>query len=344
MKDTNLKFIITLTIATVASYARPAPIKHWQLQAVHPDGSSSFDDNGAREVVLEGIILNSPEHLHDPAPDPTIGPWQMGGQWEVYVQGEADDHAGTALWMGQNYGNGPGYENYTNTQWTAEICRLNRDPNTGYVFSPGDRVRVRGRYLFYKGKLNINENHEISPDFDFSISLLEPAVGLPQPEVVPLSELKDPNDNEIFDSTRLRGCEYYQSRLIRINDVSIIDAENWGIGQTVTIQDANGLTFPVKLGRGAGIGCNIAPKGQIDVIGILDQEASGRPPIIDNTKGYQLLVLNYDGNGLVLTDRGRKRGNLSGDLNADFKVDFRDFVEISRTWLECQDGLCHCRD
>ena len=49
--------------------------------------------------------------------------------------------------MGQNYGNGPGKKNYTNEEWLAEICRLNRDPATGYVFRAGDRVRVTGTYL-----------------------------------------------------------------------------------------------------------------------------------------------------------------------------------------------------
>ena len=335
--------LLTLAVAGVSEgEAGVDTVTHREFQAVHADGSSSFDDDGPTRVVLEGIILNSPEQWLDPTANPTPGPWQMGGQWEMYIQGEGEDHAGTALWMGQNYGNGPGYENYTNEQWRAEICRLNRDPNTGYIFNPGDRVRVTGRYLFYKGKINVNENHEIGANFDFTVELIKPAVGLPQPEVVGLSKLKDVNDDEIFDPTRLTGCEYYQSRLIRINDVNIVDPEKWGIDQTITIQDANGLTLPVRLGIGAGIAGYDCPTAQIDVIGILNQEAPGYPPNIDNTKGYRLFVLNYDGNGLVLTDRGYRRGNLPGDINTDFKLDFIDFVEMAAYWLECREGLCGC--
>lgn len=344
MDRTNSALIMLLMISSLAIASDPCAVTHWEFQAVHEDGTSSFDDTGPTRVILEGIILKSPEKWLDPTADDTVGPWLMGGQWEVYIQGEGGDHAGTAVWMGQNYGNGPGYENYTNEQWRAEICRLNHDPCTGYVFNPSDRVRVTGRYLFYKGKLNINENHEIGTDFDFTVELVEPAVGLPSPEVVEVSDLKDANDNEIFDQMRLTGCEYYQSRLIRINEVNIIDPNNWGIGKTITIQDANGLTFPVGLGIGAGIARYNCPTGQIDVIGILDQKAPGVPPNIDNTKGYRLLVLNYDGNGLVLTDRGCKRGNLPGDINTDFKVDFKDFGELAARWLECKDGLCGCDD
>ncbi len=331
-----------LAISSTTFAADPAWVTHRQLQAVHSDGSSSFDDTGPTRVVLEGIILNSPEQWFDPTADDTMAAWFMGGQWEVYVQGEGEDHAGTSLWVGQNYGNGPGYENYTNQEWRAEISRLNRDPNTGYIFNPGDRVRVTGRYLFYKGKLNVNENHEIGTNFDFTVELAEPAVGVPQPEAVELSELKDANNNEIFDPARLSGCEYYQSRLIRINDVNIVDPENWGVEQTITIRGANGLTLPVRLGLGSGIGRFSCPAGQIDVIGILDQNAPGYPPNIDNTKGYRILVLNYDGNGLVLTDLGCKRGNLAGDINTDFKVDFKDFAELAANWLEYRDGLYGC--
>ena len=322
----------------------PCSVTHWQFQTVHEDGTSAFDDYGPTRVVLEGIILNNPEEWLDPTADPATGPWQMGGEWEIYVQGEGGDHAGTALWIGQNYGNGPGYENYTNEEWRAEICRLNRDPNTGYVFNAGDRVRVTGRYLFYKGKLNINENHEIGPEFDFDIELLEPAVGLPQPEVVSISDLKDANDNEIFDPTRLTGCEYYQSRLVRINDISITDPENWEPESTITITDANGLTFPVRLCIGDGFSRFECPNGRIDVIGILDQEAPGRPPLIDNTKGYRILVVNYDGNGLVLNNRGHKRGNLPGDINSDFVVDFKDLAELAENWLKSRDGLARCNN
>jgi hypothetical protein len=342
MRSMSLVSLVISATALVVLGQEPVRVSHWELQAVHADGSSSFDDDGPWQVVLEGIVLNNPEEWLDPTPDPTPGPWQMGGQWEMFIQGEGDDHAGTFCWMGQNYGNGPGEENYTNEQWLAEICRLNRDPNTGYVFHAGDRVRVTGTYLFYAGKLNINENHEIGPEFDFKVELVRAGVGLPQPEEIKISDLKDAYDREIFDASRLTGGEYYQGRLVRIIDVHVVDPENWGPGNTITIADANGLTFPVQLCIGEGISRYDCPTGQIDVVGIMDQAAPGYPP--DPTKGYRLLVLDYDGNGLVLTDHGHRRGNLPGDINGDFAVDFKDFAEFAEHWLQCRAGLCGCGD
>ena len=148
MRNARPLLIVLLAISHATLADTPTPVTHRQFQAVHADGSSSFDDAGPWQVVLEGILLNNPEEWLDPTPDPTIGPWLMGGEWEIFIQGEGDDHAGTFCWMGQNYGNGPGEENYTNQQWLDEIWRLNRDPNTGYVFHAGDRIRVsmrRGR-------------------------------------------------------------------------------------------------------------------------------------------------------------------------------------------------------
>ena len=44
----------------------PVLVTHSQFQAVHSDGSSSFDDAGPVEVILEGILLNNPEDWLDP--------------------------------------------------------------------------------------------------------------------------------------------------------------------------------------------------------------------------------------------------------------------------------------
>ncbi len=300
----------------------PVKITHSEFQGIDSYGFSAFANGGTSVVSLEGILLNSPEEMFDPTPDATVGPWQMGGQWEIYIQGEGDDHAGTSCWMGQNYGNGPGYDNYSNAQWLAEITRLNHDPNTGYVFRPGDRVRVTGRSLFYAGKMNINENHEVDSEYDFSLSLVKPAVGLPQPEPVTLPALLKGPNQPLFDPNRLQGPEFYQARLVRIEDVNVLDPENWGTNTDILVMDANGLTFPVHLCLGTGLSQHPCPAGQIDVIGIMDQKAPGYPP--DPTRGYRVLVLNYDGNGLVLGTLSTKRGNLPGDLNQDYRVDETD--------------------
>ncbi len=315
-------------------------VTHEMFQAVNADGTSPF--SGPDTVVLEGIILNAPERFLDPAAG---APAYMGGQWQIFLQGEGDDHAGTALWMGQYYGKLPWLthpdDSYTDAEWISELCRINHDPNTGYLFQPGDRVRVTGKYLFYGGKLNINEQHDIAPENNFTIELLMPAVGLPQPEVVSLDELKDMNNNFVFDPTRNSGCEYYQGRRIRINDVSFVNPENWGPNAALEITNASGKTFPVLLGFGVGFHLNPNDLNPVfDVIGILDQEdKDGDPPF---TGDYRLFVPNYDGNGLVLTDRGSRRGNLPGDINQDGKVDLFDLAEIVKDWLKVAPGIGDC--
>lgn len=322
---------------------------HWNFQAVNPDGSSSYIGD---MVTLEGIILNSPEEMLDPTPDYCEIPFEMGGQWQMFIQGEkddggekdADDHAGTALWMGQNYGNLPWEplsSSYTDEEWPAELCRLNHDPESGYLFTPGDRVRVTGYWAFYKGKNNVNETHDKTPEYDFTIELLEPGVGLPQPELVTLDELKDINDDFIFDSNRLTGCEYYQGRLVRLNDVSFAtDPNQWDADATLEITDGT-KTFPVKLGIGSGIypgSNNLADT--FDVVGIMDQENDYNNPPYDN--GYRIWVTNYDGNGLVLRDRGYRRGNLPGDISRDGRVDLLDFALITADWLLTAPGIGDC--
>jgi hypothetical protein len=331
-------FVLLVVLSSAVWADGPLPVTHEVFQAVNTDGVSTF--TGPEQVILEGIILNSPEHFLDPAAG---APAFMGGQWQPFIQSEGDDHAGTALWMGQYYGNLPFLthpdDSYNDSEWVSELCRLNHDPNTGYLFHPGDRVRVTGKHLPYRGKRNINENHFIDPEFDFTIELLDPSAGLPQPEVVTLDELKDVNNNFIFDPTRNSGCEYYQSRLIRINGVSFVNAANWGPDATLEITNGSGKTFPVLLGFGAGF--NLDPNDLspvFDVIGILDQEDDSAP----YTGGYRLFVPNYDGNGLVLNDRGTRRGNLPGDVNRDGKVDLCDLAEIAADWLKVTPGIGIC--
>ncbi len=326
---------IALWASTVCVAANPVAVSHRDLQAVDALGNSAFVQQGIDKVQIEGILLNCPEQWLDPTPDPTVAPWFMGGEWEIYIQGEGDDHAGTACWMGQNYANGPGDLSYTNEEWLAEISRLNRDSRTGYVFRPGDRVRVTGRYLFYAGKLNVNENHEADPFFDFQMELVEPAVGLPQAESVHLADLKDAQDREIFDAQRLTGGEYYQACLVRLEDVTIQNPENWGPNSDLTVVDDSGLTFTVHLCLGRGFTQYTCPTGRIDVIGIMDQKARNYDP----RTGYRVLVMDYNGNGLVLGHMTGQRGNLPGDLNGDFKVDIEDIDTLLQYWLNKVSGL-----
>jgi len=266
-------------------------VSHTEFQAVDATGEQTYV--GSDKVVLEGILLHQPADMLDPTPDDSITElFNIGGQWQIYFQGEGDDHAGTAVWLGQLYHNLPWVMpdgGYTNEEFVAELTRLN-----AAQFSPGDRIRVTGYFLSYKGKMNINERHNDQLDHDFTIELLQQGVGLPQAEVVPLEELKDDQDRFVFDPDRLWGGEYYQSRLIKIEDVNMVDPSGWGPDAELVVTDGH-RTLPVKLGRGNGIyagSYNLAEP--FDVIGILDQDSA------DLKSGYRLYVMNYDGNGQVL--------------------------------------------
>ena len=326
--------IMVLTAMTVLAFVAAvkgdnptvAEITHQQLQAVDGDGVGTY--SASDKVSVTGIVLNNPEEMLDLASS-TSG---MGGQWQVYIQGEGSDHAGTAVYMAQRYvymGGGV----YTTDQWLSEMYRMNHDPNTGYTFHIGDRVRVTGWYMFHNGKTNINEKHKNDPFYDVNVELVTPAAGLPQPETITLNLVKDAGNQFIFDQTRATGGEYYQARLVRVDDVNITDPNDWGVNHTLTVMDKTGRTIPLLLGYGDGFTRYVCPTGQISIIAIFDQESSA------NTNGYRLWVTNYDGNGLVLTDRGHKRGNLPGDINTDYIVDFYDFAELANHWLQQAPGL-----
>ena len=326
MKRINLMYVILLVIGSVALADTPAT--HRQFQAVDADGIGTY--NVPDRVVLEGIVLNKPGDMLNPRPNYQEYPVDMGGQWQIFIQGEASDHSGTAIYLGQNYELlpwiGPG-GSYNDADWINEMRRLNASK-----FGPGDRIRVTGYYLFYKGKTNINEQHHNESEYDFNIELLEKGVGLPRPEVVTLNDLKDSEDSFIFDVNRIQGCEYYQGRLIRINNIHFVgDINNWDQDAILTISDGT-KTFPLKLGLVSGIypGSNNL-SNSFDIIGILDQDATGWPP--DCKAGYQIWVMDYDGNGLVLASRDHRQASKPGDINLDGMVDFYDFAELASDWL-----------
>ena len=291
---------------------------HWNLQEVDGDGIYVHPGVGTSMVfTVEGIILNRPEEMVD-----------TSEQWQMYVQGENGDHAGTAVYMRKF--NFPTGEGYSEQEWASEVNRAEHDINSNYKFQPGDRVRVTGLTWFYKGKSNINEQHRVSPAYDFVIDLIDPAVGLPEPEVIELDMIVNEPNIPIFDYTRLGGCERYQGMLVRINDVNIV-GENWGPGQLMEIKDGSGRYFNLLLGRGQGFAKYSKPTGQISVVGIFDQEA----PAYDLTVGYRLWVMNYDGNGSVLTDNCGRNGYFAGDINKDCSINFLDLAEIAADWLKC---------
>jgi len=298
--------VVSVSLAGGLWASEAVPVSHSQFQAVDATGSQIYTQDD--RVVLEGIVLNNPADLLDPTPDDTItATGNLGGLWQVFIQGEGNDHAGTTMWMAQLYNNLPWIQpdgGYTNQQFIAELTRLN-----AAQFAPGDRVRITGLHLPYLGKNNINEQHHNDPDHDFTIELLARGVGLPRPEVVRLDQLKDAADSFIFDPNRSSGCEYYQGRLVKIPAVHFADP-NWGPNASLLVTDGS-RTFPVLLGRGNGIYAGSRNLTEpFDVIGIMDQEDKKHPDA--PREGYRLWVPNYDGNGQVLASFEHRMADASG--------------------------------
>jgi hypothetical protein len=332
LEDLVMKsFVFSATVlglvCAAAAETEPTVVEvtHSEFQAVKASGEQTY--NATEKVVLEGILLHNPADMLDPTPDDTITqPFNLSGQWQIFFQGEGDDHAGTAVWMGQLYNNLPWVAldgGYTNEEFVSELSRLN-----AAKFSPGDRIRVTGYYLSYNGKSNVNEQHNKNPEHDFTIELVKRGVGLPRPEVITLDDLKDDNDHFIFDPSRQTGGEHYQARLVKIEDVCFADASDWRpYGELVVTNGAK--TLAVKLGRGNGIyaGSNNLTDA-FDIIGILDQES---PNLTD---GYRLYVMDYDGNGSALASREHRRADKPGDLNLDGIVDYNDMRELLEDWLK----------
>jgi hypothetical protein len=314
---------VLVVVGAPAAGQTSAAVNHSDFQAVDEQGEHVYA--ATDKVTLEGILLHHPADMLDPTPDDTITEmFNLGGTWQIFFQGEGEDHAGTAVFLGQLYSNLPWVAfdgGYTNEEFVAELARLN-----AAQFGPGDRIRVTGYFLSYKGKLNINEQHNKNPDHDFTIELLERGAGLPRPEVVTLDQLKDGSDEFIFDPARRTGCEYHQSRLVKIENVYFADSSGWAPGADLTITDRI-RTFAIKLGRGNGIyaGSNNLTE-PFDVIGIMDQEST------DLASGYRLYVMNYDGNGSVLASREHRRADKPGDLNLDGILDLDDLAELLEDW------------
>ncbi len=326
----KLIFVMTFTclILNGTLQAETAQVTHSEFQAVNATGEHSY--SATDKVTIEGIILHNPAEMLDPTPDDTITQtYNLSAQWQFFFQGEGDDHAGTAVFFAQRYDNLPHVTTggYSNAEFIAELNRIN-----AAQFSPGDRIRVTGSFLSYKGKHNINEHHNIDPLKDFTIELVEKGVGIPRPELVTLDDLKDESDNFVFHESRLFGCEYYQSRLIKIKDVNFVDPvaamENWKPNGEFLVTDGT-KTFPVKLGRGNGIyaGSNNLTE-PFDVIGILDQESSSMK------SDYRLYVMNYDGNGSVLASTEHRRADKPGDLDLDGTVNEDDVLKLLEDWLK----------
>src|SRR4030066_1803971 len=121
-----------LLVAAVQAAPTAASLTHSEFQAVNASGEQAY--NATEKVILEGILLHNPADMLNPTPDDTVTQlFNISGQWQIFFQGDGDDHAGTAVWMGQLYNNLPWVAldgGYTNEEFTAELSGLKTPPFT----------------------------------------------------------------------------------------------------------------------------------------------------------------------------------------------------------------------
>ena len=317
------------------------------MQAVHTDGSPAWSvptvpPDHEQAYKLRGVVLNNPADMLDGTPDwAPEGPlWYMGGQWQVFVEAVSlpedplnhpelvGDFGGAAMWIGQDYGNhiwhfpDPDYCQ-TDAEWLGELQRLDYpvDVNTGLpVEEPlrvGDLVEIRARGgLYYRGKCNVNEQHDVSPALDFDMVILQRDLAV-TPAPIHLSDVKDAADLDLFDPTRASGGECYQGRYVRLVDVSITGDSDWGTGGAIMVTDREGRTLPVRLGIHPCWDTSSPPVGRFDLLGVFDQDATD---IWTSTDGYQMWAL-------ALRDF-----HLDADLNGDGLVGGGDLDIIRAYW------------
>ncbi|MBX3411658.1 MAG: hypothetical protein KF708_02980 [Pirellulales bacterium] len=290
-------------VADVDWDSRPI-LQHRDFQAVDANGLRTFPTTGF-PYRLRGILLNNPEDMLDSTPvTGPLPPFNLGAQWQVFVQAvEPGDYGGTAVFMGQHYGNLPqNFEDgqpdpdrsYSNAAWSAEMLRVNQDRATGHVFRAGDYVEIRAQgALAFGGKTNVNEEHFIESELDFELALITPGVGLPTPVPLLLADLWDEiNDRVLFDPSRLAGGERYQGELVQLMSVQRIDDGSiWAAGNRVTVADVAGREFSLHLGLNPEFGTMLPPDGFFNAVGIFNQEASGGP-MGPSVNGYELWVMD----------------------------------------------------
>ncbi len=286
-------------------------LTHSSLQAVTGAGASAWAAPAAPfdpPLTLRGVLLCHPDEMLDATPN--FLPWdgganqfRMGGEWQVTIQAvDPGDRGGTTCWMGQNYGNQPWLHDsllsYTNEAWVAEILRLSFDPATMHRFQAGDLVEMTVRQsLFYGGKRNINEGHDIDPAYNFDLRLVTANYGLPAPEVITLAEVMNAGgtaDNPstwlpIFDQTRATGGERYQGMRVRLNHLALVTTNGWNPTNTwgnrlCTVTDGLGRFLSLRHPR---YSLGPAPATPFDAIGIFNQESGSGS---QGTNGYELFV------------------------------------------------------
>jgi hypothetical protein len=272
---------------------------HGEIQAVDAAGDATHPKvirpgvpwDLSKQVVLEGVVVVAPNELADTASELLIA-----------FQGEGGDHACTQIWTGAFFQDWP-------------------EPYGAYFgLLPGDRIRVTGYAAQFIGKTNINEQHSDDPARDFVIELIGHA-GMPVPEVVPSVAVA-----KAFDQTRATGGEYYQSRWVRMNNLTITSPETWQAGEQVTVTDGTG-SMPMMLSVVGDFDSYSPPAGAFDVVALFDQEPLPLDFAASRTEHYRLWVKRTEH---ILPPGGPFPFVVRADFDHDGDVDMADFGHLQR--------------
>jgi hypothetical protein len=305
---------------------------HSELQAVNSNGVRTYPTTGF-PLKLRGVLLNNPEDMLSSVPfSPNPVPFDLGAMWQVFVQSvDEADFGGTAVFMGQHYGNVPPWLegitptpefSYTNAEWNAEMARVNFDRTTGHQFRAGDLVEIRAQgALYFGGKTNVNEEHFLADTLDFELVLLEAGYGIPEAKTLRLADIWDESLNRVyFDPMRASGGEHFQGTQVELLELTAAnDASIWAPDELVTVQDADGRQFKLHLGLNVDLE---KPTGLFNVSGIFNQEGGG--PMGPGTFGYELWIM----------DSSNFSPLVYGDLDGDGFVGQDDLNEVLAQWGE----------
>ena len=338
---------VALSATQIVRGVEYTPVTISQLEEINTDGSSHWADlhptSTLYPVQFAGVVINKPSDMLNYTYDASSNP---SPKFQVYVQALSSggtyggytitpgDSQGTAVYMMKNnWGPSSGY--YTEQEWSDEMSRIGASS-----LNVGDVVLIQAKApgMAYNGKYNINEQHKKSSDYDFSISVLGHTTPIATP--IALTDVKDTNNNPIFDSSRATGCERYQGSLVHLDNLMLVSAANWGLNQTVTVRQGD-RTFDMLLGLDSdllSVGASSLTTRPFDITAIFDQESA------DYQAGYRLW----------LTDSTNLTPALLGDANLDNIVDDTDlnavinhFGMTGQTWYTADftgDGIVDDND
>ncbi len=285
------------------------------LEAINDDGSSAYGGSGS--ITAYGIVINNPEDMINYSNYRYRKNYFWDStEWQVFVQAlpgstydgrtlDSKDFGGAALYMRvDNPFVSDDSDYYDQSEWTSEMNRVNC-VNGSSKLKYGDVVKITANVpgLFYKGKYNINEDHQTnSSSYDFNIEILDNTT--PVAETITLAKLKDDDNRYIFDDSRDTGCERFQGSLVHLEGLTLDSAASaWTQNGTVVVRQGD-RTFNMKLGLDSDLTSDdtlAKLASSFNITAVLDQDSDAGAATAENLKqvdgstgGYRLWLTSAD--------------------------------------------------